>query len=87
MTNLPRFSLTLEQDTVDAIESFQADNGFSTRNKAIQHLIALGISETVENAAPAISSLQRQLIEETSGMDDGGLVALINIAKRMKKEN
>lgn len=83
MTNLPRFSLTLDDDLLEKVEQYQSDNGFSTRNKAIVDLIAAGINDINKDEEPRLSPLQLDLIRATESLSDDDLHSLIFIAKRL----
>lgn len=87
MTNLPRFSLTMEDDLLDKVEKYQEENGFSTRNKAILDLITAGIADMKKNDVPRqISSLQQELLDAVDGLSDDDIRVLIGLARRMSKE-
>lgn len=83
MTNLPRFSLTMEDELLEKVEQHQERNGFSTRNKAIIDLISAGIADLKKNDVPKLSPLQAELIDLTDNMSDDDLRALIAIARRL----
>lgn len=42
-TDRPRFSISLDDDTFDRVEQYQADGNFSTRSKAVEALIWRGL--------------------------------------------
>lgn len=42
-TTRPRFTLSLSNETLEAVENFRFEHRFSTRNQAIEELIRLGL--------------------------------------------
>ena len=54
-TDRPRFSISLDDDTFDRVEQYQADGNYSTRSKAVESLIWRGLdrlSGVVPNVSP-----------------------------------
>ena len=50
-TELPRFSITADEDLLKEIDDYRYENRYPTRTKAIIKLIRIGI-ETVKNQKP-----------------------------------
>ena len=53
-TDKPRFSITLDYDTMDSVMEYKEKNKLSTQSKAIQRLVEIGLSEILaEESAPS----------------------------------
>ena len=66
-TDKPRFSLTLSEDVLARIESYQAEMGYATRNKAMLDLVQIGIdaidtSDSRPEPAPVLSKEAQELL-------------------------
>ena len=59
-TDKPRFSITLDYDTMDSVMEYKKTNNLSTQSKAIQRLIEIGLESIVSelgiSPAPSVSS-------------------------------
>lgn len=58
-TNKPRFTITLDTATLNQVLAYKESNKLATQSKAIQHLIEIGIRETVcqEQGSEAIEAV------------------------------
>ena len=56
-TEKPRFSLTLDFDTYDRLKAYKEEQGYSTKSRAVQALVELGLSSRLELDAPAPAAL------------------------------
>lgn len=62
-TDKPRFSLTIPDDILAQVEKYQAENGLSTKSKAIHRLIEIGLSEN-EDGPQTTRYVARSSVEE-----------------------
>ena len=100
-TDKPRFSITLEPETLEKILAYKKSNHFSTQSKAIQQLIEIGIcdvksdklsqSESSSNSV-SLSSDEAELLVAYRELSDQGkqyLLQTADLARRvyMKKSN
>lgn len=51
-TDKPRFTITLDEDTLEQVIDYKDQNKLSTQSKAIQKLIKMGIERTNEKKTP-----------------------------------
>ena len=68
-TDKPRFTITLDPDTLKSVLDYKQKNKLSTQSKAIQRLIELGISDsrsekvaTFPDDSDRLSSSERKLV-------------------------
>lgn len=59
-TDKPRFTLTFDDDLLAQVESYQCDHGFSTKSRAIQALLEIGLSDLLseQQKSPAPTLLE-----------------------------
>lgn len=49
-TDKPRFSLTLDEKTMDRVLEYQKQHGLSTKSRAIQALVESGLQDYIETS-------------------------------------
>lgn len=49
-TDKPRFSLTLDEKTMDRVLEYQKQHGLSTKSRAIQALVESGLEDYIETS-------------------------------------
>ena len=94
-TDKPRFSITLDYDTMDEVMEYKKTNHFSTQSKAIQRLIEIGLDSIVSELPPApsvsLSKSELQLIADfrdaSEEIRDSAFEMLHRSAERSRKEN
>lgn len=96
-TDKPRFSITLDYDTMDSVMEYKKTNNLSTQSKAIQRLIEIGLESIVSelgiSPAPSVSLSQNelQLIADFRDASDEiceeAAAMLHRSAERNRKEN
>lgn len=69
-TNKARFSITLDDDLLDEIESYQKQNQIVSRSKAIVSLIEKGVDSLAEGNLINQPTSLRLLIKEYSAAED-----------------
>lgn len=78
MTEKPRFSLTIPEDMLEEIESFQIKHGYKTRNRAIQELVKIGIEQLRRQGmlsakpVPEYSELALKVAKKFDSLDEHG---------------
>ena len=89
-TEKPRFSITVSEETLNEIVSYQEANHFATRSGAIQHLINIGIEEilkmsgnTETQKSPALSNEALRLAVDYDHLDEHGrhVVSIVSNAE------
>lgn len=64
-TDKPRFSITLDYDTMDSVMKYKDEKKLSTQSKAIQRLIEIGLESIVSelgiSPVPSVSLSQNEL--------------------------
>lgn len=77
-TDKPRFSLTLDEDTFSRVIDYQNTAGLSTKSRAIQALVEIGLedyagtaNEAKNNTSPNDSEAQ-MIAKRYAGLDDTG---------------
>lgn len=83
-TDKPRFSITVDEDTLDRVDAYRGENGISTQSKAIVQLVKKGLEELGlyddDKKAPLWSSEAMQLARDYDGLDVWGRRAVRNTA-------
>ena len=67
-TDKPRFSITLDYDTMNSVMEYKEKNKLSTQSKAIQRLVEIGLDTLMSEISPSstipvyLSNEESQLI-------------------------
>ena len=78
-TDKPRFSITLDYDTMDSVMEYKKTNNLSTQSKAIQRLIEIGLESIVSElgispassvSSDSLSPTERRLVSAWRQADD-----------------
>ena len=83
-TDKPRFSITVDEDTLDRVDTYRDENGISTQSKAIVQLVKKGLEELGlyddNKKASLWSSEAMQLARDYDGLDVWGRRAVRHTA-------
>lgn len=94
-TDKPRFSLTLDEDTLDRVIAYQQRAGLSTKSRAIQALVESGLEDYKEKNPPAhvepreIEEGERLILQyfRTLSEDEKGfLLAVLQVLAEQKRQ-
>lgn len=69
-TNKPRFSITLDYDTMNSVMEYKEKNNLSTQSKAIQRLVEIGLDTLVNEIGSLSSSHVSVSHDELALIDD-----------------
>ena len=66
-TDKPRFSITLDEPLLKRIDAYQLEHSFSTKSRAIQSLLEIGLNDMVSSGelkkeSPSISEEDQELL-------------------------
>lgn len=75
-TEKPRFTITLDNETMKRVLLFKEENHLSTQSKAIQSLVKIGLSDS----KPLLSSEQESLIAFYDNLNEEGQEKLLDYA-------
>ena len=73
-TDKPRFSITLDESLLKRVDSYQIKHSFSTKSRAIQSLLEIGLNDMVNSGelkkeTPSISEEDQDLINAVHQLD------------------
>ena len=75
-TDKPRFSITLDYDTMNSVMEYKEKNKLSTQSKAIQRLVEIGLDTLMSEISPSstipvyLSNEESQLIDDYRDASD-----------------
>ena len=94
-TDKPRFSITLNYDTMNSVMEYKEKNKLSTQSKAIQRLVEIGLDTLMSEISPSstipvyLSNEESQLIDDyrdaSDEIRDSALEMLHKSAERNRK--
>lgn len=75
-TDKPRYSVTMEVETLEGVNRFRAENNIATQSKAIIKLVELALNDMQESG----------IISNLPSYSDEGEKKLVNMYRNMSKE-
>lgn len=86
MTEKPRFSLTLDADTLHRVDEFRYREGYSTRAKAIQALLEAGIRAIKDQPSTEEDGIAKR-IGALGTTSRGAIMALLDYEETIQAED
>lgn len=73
-TDKPRFSITLDEPLLERIDAYQLKHSFSTKSRAIQSLLEIGLSDMVSSEkqkkeSPSMPEEDQELLAAVHQLD------------------
>lgn len=85
-TDKPRFTITLDQATLDKVLDYKDQKKLATQSKAIQNLIKMGIEQTgTEDAEPPKKYTRSEDPIESIVLDSGLPVELVPLFRKISR--
>lgn len=87
MTDKPRFTITLDESTLDAVEKYKYEKNISTRSKAVSQLIHIALNERKsESKQPEMQPDDIIILEGFRASNDTRRMDMLCLALQSLKE-